>query len=77
MKLNKKELEERVLKLEAIIQAQHEVVQNFCESCPLHFMALDQLDNYITALYNTAEVRENISDLVNLEIEFETNDENN
>jgi hypothetical protein len=73
--MKKKELEERVIVLEGVVQAYAELISQFIEQCPLPLSAFDQLDQFSVALYNSAGVREGIEDLVELNIKYEKTNE--
>lgn len=69
--MTKKELEEREIKLEAIIDAYQKLIENFLEKFPVHFPQFQQLENVSMALFNAAEVREGIEELVDFGITYE------
>lgn len=66
------ELEEREIKLEAVIQAYYQLVESFLENFPVNFPQFKHLENVSMALFNTAEVREGIEELVDFNIEYES-----
>jgi hypothetical protein len=69
--MTKKELLEREIKLEGIITAYYEVISNFCDSIPISGFGVDKLEEISIHLFNAAEVRTNIGDLIELSIELE------
>lgn len=70
-KMNKKELQEREIKLEAIIAAYDDLIANYIQAFPVYTPDIQHLENVAMALYNAAEVREGIEDLVNFSVEYE------
>ncbi len=62
--MTKKELEDREIKLEAVVQAYQQLIENFLEKFPVQLPSIVQLENVSVALFNAAEVREGIENLV-------------
>lgn len=59
------ESEKREIQLEATIHAMYEVIDQFSTILP------NPLSQYVDALYNQAEIRSNIEELVQINIETE------
>jgi hypothetical protein len=73
--MTKKELEEREIKLEAIVQAYREVVDKFFDLAPFATAPVRRLQNISDCLYNAAEVKPNIGELVDLNFKYEGEEE--
>lgn len=69
--MTKKELEDREIKLEAVIHAYHVLIGNFLEKFPIAIPSTMKLEEYSNALLNAAEVRDGIEELVDFGIEYE------
>lgn len=69
--MTKKELEEREIKLEAIVDAYHKLIEHFTREFPVQLGQVSRLENYSMALFNAAEVRVGIEDLVDFGIVYE------
>jgi hypothetical protein len=69
--MTKKELEDREIKLESVIDAYQKLIEHFLEAFPVHFPQFKQLEDVSMALFNAAEVREGIEKLVDFGIEYE------
>lgn len=65
----------RILKLEAIIDKMYEGIEFLDREVLYSVHSLDTTLNVLRELYNSAEVRENINDLVDIKISFEDQDE--
>lgn len=68
--MTKKELLEREIILEGIITTYHQVITDFCDQFPISGFGVNKLEEISHHLFNNAEVRDNIGDLVELSIEM-------
>lgn len=67
--------EERILHLEGYVQALHDLITAFTEALPIQIEAADLLKQYADALHESANVREDIYDHVEVNIQFRDDDD--
>ena len=67
--------EERILHLEGYVQALHDLITAFVESIPVQIETVDLLKQYADALHSSANVREDIHDYVEVNIQFHDDDD--
>lgn len=68
--MDENELEERILLLEGYVQALRDLITAFIEAYPVKSEPLVLLQQYADALHESADVREDIYDYVQVSIDF-------
>ena len=64
------EQEERIIKLEAIVHGIYECVEKMDSLIPIRMEEFDMATELARQFFNIAEVRSNITDLVNFKLEL-------
>lgn len=67
-------LEKREIELEASVHCLFEIVEEIYERCPISYPGHNELNELARKIFNNAEVRGNITDLVNISMDYD--DEN-
>jgi len=67
--------EERILLLEGYVQSLYDLITAFTEALPVQIETVDLLKHYADALYESANIREDIYDHVEVNIQFHDDDD--